>query len=308
MRSIFATHSAIVAFVVALLGPVSPANSHPSSGIVVDEQGQVFFSDLSRGVVKIGTDGETTVLSKEGQHWLALDSHGSFSRVRFDQSPHWPRWFKRRTAMGARPAIIGDGGSPLAIGRDGNLYYVCNPEHLIPGGLLIAKLTPDGKESLLNAAFRRESDELGGIKGLAIGPDDSLYAAFPKAVLKFSLDGTGTTVLNPVVVVDCEKQPPPGADAPPSLRGLAVDANGIVYVAATGCRCIIKIARDGAVETVLRAESPWSPTGVALARGEIFALEYNVIDDAAHDYLPRIRKLTNDGNVKTLVTFSEAAP
>jgi hypothetical protein len=298
---------ALIATIVALvLGPVSPAEAHPSSGIVVDEKGQVYFSDLSRGVLKIGADGATTtVLSKDCQHWLALDSNGGFSRMEFEKSPHWPRWFKRRTPAGVRPAIIGDGGSPLAIGRDGNLYYVCGDEELIPGGLLIARLTPDGKESLLNPAFRRASDELGGIKGLAFGPDDLLYASYPKAIIKFGLDGKSTTVLNPVVVVDCEQPPPPATDAPPSLRGLAVDANGVFYVAATACRCVVKITREGRVETVLSAEAPWSPTGVALARGEVFALEYNVIDDAAHNYVPRIRKLTSDGEVKTLVTFSK---
>jgi hypothetical protein len=37
------------------------AFGHPSAGIVVDEQGQVYFSDLSRGVMKIGREGEITV-------------------------------------------------------------------------------------------------------------------------------------------------------------------------------------------------------------------------------------------------------
>jgi hypothetical protein len=56
---------------------------------------------------------------------------------------------------------------------------------------------------------------------------------------------------------------------------------------------------------VLTAEAPWAPTGVALANGEIFALEYNVIDDAAHNYVPRVRKLTRDGQIKVLATFSK---
>src|SRR6266702_4609907 len=220
-----------------------PASAHPGSGIVVDEQGDVFFSDLDRGVLKIDPRGKvTTVFPREGGHWLALDASGSFSNVDFEKSPHWPRWFKRRTPAGVRPALITDGGSPLVVARDANLYYVCNDERMIPGGLLIARLTPDGKETLLTPAFRRTSDELGGIKGLAVGPDGSLYASYPKAVLKFTLDGKVSTVLNPVVVADCEKQPP--VDDAPFLRGLAVDAHGVVYVAATGCRCVIKIMPD----------------------------------------------------------------
>ncbi len=282
------------------------ASAHPSSGIVVDQQGHVFFSDLSRGLLRIDTRGKvTTVFPREGGHWLALDINGSFSKVDFEKSPHWPRWFKRRTPAGARPALISDGGSPLIFAPDGNLYYVCNDERMIPGGLLIARLTPDGKETLLNPAFRRTSDELGGFKGLAVGPDGSLYASYPKAVLKFTLDGKFTTLLNPVVVADCEKRPPLVEDAP-SLRGLAVDARGVVYVASTGCRCVIKITPDRHVETVLKAEAPWSPTGVALKGGDLFVLEYTVVNDEAHDYLPRIRRLGQDGKVTTLTATAEA--
>lgn len=276
--------------------------AHPGSGIVVDEQGDVFFSDLDRGVLKIDARGKvTTVFPKEGGHWLALDASGRFSKVDFEKSPHWPRWFKRRTPEGVRPALISDGGSPLVVAPDESLYYVCNDERMIPGGLLIARLTPDGKETLLSPTFRRTSDELGGIKGLAAGPDGSLYASYPKAVLKFTLDGKVTTLLNPVVVADCEKQPP--VEEAPFLRGLALDSNGVVYVAATGCRCVIKILPDGHVETVLKAEAPWSPTGVALKGGDIFVLEYTVINDETHNYLPRVRKLGHDGNVTTLATF-----
>ena len=277
------------------------ASAHPSSGIVIDKQGDVFFSDLDRGVLKIDARGKvTTVFPRDGGHWLGLDVGGNFSRSDFVKSPHWPRWFKRRTPDGARPALISDGGSPLVVGSDGNLYYVCNDEQMIPGGLLIARLTPDGKETLLNPTFRKTSDELGGIKGLAIGPHGSLYASYPRAVLKFTPDGKVTTLLNPVVVADCQ----PAAEDAPFLRGLAVDAHGVVYVAATGCRCVIKIMPDGHVETVLKAEAPWSPTGVALQGGSIFVLEYTVINDQTHSYLPRVRKLGRDGRVTTLTTFA----
>jgi len=42
-------------------------------------------------------------------------------------------------------------------------------------------------------------DALGGIKGLTAGSDDSLWAVSPGAVLKVKLDGTVTTVKQPVV-------------------------------------------------------------------------------------------------------------
>ena len=126
----------------------------------------------------------------------------------------------------------------------------------------------------------------------------------PVADLWRSTDGKVITLLNPVVV-DCETQPP--VEDHPGLRVLAVDARGAVYVAATGCRCVIKITTDSHIETVLAAEAPWSPTGVALKGGDIFVLEYTVINDEAHDYLPRVRKLGHDGKVSTLATFAPKA-
>src|SRR5262245_11450526 len=228
------------------------ASGHPSSGIVVDQQGNVFFStNVGHGVLKIDPQGKVTTVSKEGGHWLALDSDGSFSKVDFQKSAHWPRWFKRRTPDGGRPALITDGGSPLVVASDGNLYYVCNDEEMIPGGLQLGRLTPEGKESLVSPGLRRISEEMGGIKGLAIGPDGSFFISYPKALLKVARNGTFTTLLNPVVAPDCDKTPPSIQDAP-SLRGLVVDARGVVYVAATGCRCVITITPDATVATVLK--------------------------------------------------------
>ena len=298
------THTSIIGVAVALCGFAFTASGHPGSGIVVDRQGNVFFSDLSRGLLKIDTQGKVTAISKEGGHWLALDTDGSFSKVEFEKSAHWPRWFKRRTLAGVRPALITDGGSPLVVAPDGNLYYVCNDERMIPGGQQIARLTPDGKEALVSPELRRIAEEMGGIKGLATGPNGALYLSYPKAVLKVARDGTFTTLLNSVVAPDCDKHPPSIQDAP-SLRGLAADAREVVYVAATGCRCVLKISPDGKVATVLKAESPWSPCGVALHGEDLYVLEHiNANSEAHEDWPPRVRKMTREGTVTTLVTFA----
>lgn len=45
----------------------------------------------------------------------------------------------------------------------------------------------------------------------------------------------------------------------PYFCGLAVHANGIVYVADA-----LKITPQGTITTLLQTESPWSPTAVAL--------------------------------------------
>ncbi len=287
-----------------LLGLAShTALSHPSAGIVIDAQGSVFFSDLSRGLFKISPEGTLTKFGAEGGHYLALDLKGSFSSVEFEKSPHWPRWFKRRTPIGARPTLIADGGSPLVVAPDGNLYYICNDEQMVPGGVQLARLTPRGQETLVSPGLVRITGEMGSIKGLAVAPHDSLFIAYSKAVFRVARDGTITTLLNPVVVPECDVRAEATLGAP-SLHGLVADASGTLYLAATGCACVIKITPDKKVTTVLKSERPWAPSGVTLHGDDLYVLEHVNPDSNEHEaWQPRVRKMTRDGKVTTLATL-----
>jgi sugar lactone lactonase YvrE len=303
-RSGFTRLLPFVALLTLFEGRVS---AHPGSGIVVDQEGNVYVGDINTGLWKIDTQGKLTQIHPDGGHWLALDEEGSFARVDFTKSDHWPRWFKRRTPDGARPALITDGGSPLVVPRGGSLYYVSTGEQLNPGGHEVIRLTPEGKLSRVAAGLHQISEKLGGIKGLAAGPDGTLYASYPKAVLKITTDGTVTRIADPVLVTDLPEGVPEGE--PPLLRGLAVGGDGTVYAAATGCRCVVKIKTDGKVETVLKAEPPWSPTGVALRGESIYVLEYpNANGERHEDWVPRVRKIGGDGKVMTLFSFPRQNP
>jgi sugar lactone lactonase YvrE len=227
--------------------------------------------------------------------------------MEFEKSSHWPRWFKRRTPLGVKPALITDGGSPLVVHRDGNLYYVSNGDTMVPGGLQVTRLSPDGKLSLVVPDLGKTSEKRGGIKGLAAGQDGTLYFTYPRAVLKITPDGKVTTLADPIVVVDGDKDVPTGTPASelPFLRGLAVDPRGTVYAAATGSRRVVKVTPDGKVETVFNSERPWSPTGVAVHGDTLYTLEYpDTNGDKPQEWTPRVRKLGRDGRVTTLADFS----
>src|SRR5262245_7331538 len=98
-------------FLVSALAPAG-ARAHPGSGIVVDPKGNVFVSDIHRGLLRFSPEGEVTVVLKEAGHWIALDAGERFARLEFEASDHWPRWFKHRNPPGAGVALISDGGSP----------------------------------------------------------------------------------------------------------------------------------------------------------------------------------------------------
>src|SRR5215472_13025806 len=74
------------------------ASAHPSSGIVVDPKGQVFFTDnggdaKAGALWKIGAEGKLTRFHKGGWHWLALDEKGSYTQEDLR------KWFEKRITM-----------------------------------------------------------------------------------------------------------------------------------------------------------------------------------------------------------------
>jgi hypothetical protein len=68
---------------------------------------------------------------------------------------------------------------------------------------------------------------------------------------------------------------------------------------------VITITPDGNVTTVLKAEKPWAPSGVAIRSDEVYVLEHiNPNSEAHEDWPPRVRKLGRDGKVTTLATIT----
>ena len=98
-------------------------DAHPSSGLVVTDKGEVYFVHSGVGVARIEPDGRLTYVKRStGGHWLCLDQEGVFARVQ-------PKFFERITPEGEKPAIIfADGGAPITVGRDRQLYFGSNWE------------------------------------------------------------------------------------------------------------------------------------------------------------------------------------
>jgi hypothetical protein len=152
-----------------------------------------------------------------------------------------------------------------------------------------------------------ETTEKLGITGLAPGPDGELYIASPSAVTKLKMDGTFAIIAQPIELKDCDVDYPDNnpQNPLPSLRGLAVDVDGTVFAAGVGCHAVVKITPRGKIETVLKAERPWSPTGVAVHQGDVYVLEYtNANGSSREGWRPRVRKLAREGRVTTLVTVA----
>ena len=241
-----------IPFLAAVLAAPS-AFAHPGSGIVVDREGQVYFVDTGLGVWKVDLRGRMARHEGPAFHWMTIDRRGRFSQ----------RDMPRGTGgelpvVGPDPTLILSSDFPVAIGSDGAFYY---PQPEGADRVRMMRLAPSGRPEVF--ATLPPATEVGPdgkarsvpwIHGLAAGPDGSLYYAEMAAVRRIARDGTVSLVAGDIKVPDCVR--PPAAREErlgPALRGLDVTPDGTVYVAASACSAVLKIAPEGSVSVVLRA-------------------------------------------------------
>jgi glucose/arabinose dehydrogenase len=261
------------------------AIAHPGSGIVVDQRGRVYFMDTGAGVWMIDVDGRLAKRDGPRFHWMALDESGRFARATLPTTPS-----SEMVAVGSQPTLVVSSDFPIAISRDGFLYYA---EYGTDRRLRIVKFSAAGEKSVRATL----PGDLQWINGIATGPDDSLYYTEDKTIRKIDRRGNVSTVAKDVRLSVCTPIPGNEENARPELRGLAVAADGSLFVAASGCGALIKITPRGEVTTVLRTESPWSPTAVAVSKNGVYVLEYlHTVEEDRRAWVPRVRKISPDGS------------
>lgn len=268
------------------------AIAHPGSAIAVASDGRVFFVDTGGGVFSIERDGR--VVRREGPafHWFAFDPAGRFRRTPWPSIPGAELRF-----AGTNPSVVLSSDFPVTIGSDGIFYYA---ERGRDGRKRIVGIDPAGKRSVRAVLPRGEPE--GWINGLAAGPDGSLVYTENATVRRIDRSGRVATLSSRIDVPRCARIPFDEVDdVRPYLRGVAVEADGTVYVAAAACGAVLRIGRDGAARVVLRTSPPWSPTAVAVRSGEVYVLEYlHTPGDDRSRWLPRVRKIGRDGRVTAL--------
>lgn len=273
-----------------------PTMAHPGSGIAVDQLGQVYFLDTGSGLWKIDTQGKLTHLSRTLFHWLAIDANNRFANTQLPSGA-----LGEILRVGTNPTVLISSDYPIAIGQDGNLYYSSGSA----GNLRMMRTTPSGSMSVfVTLPATVKGEPLPHIGGITIGSDGSVYYTEDTAIKRITPQGRIGTVATVRALVNGPSIP--GADQHPYLRGLAVDARGVVYVADTGDARVLKITPDGRVSTLLQTESPWSPTAVALYGSDVYVLEFlHTAKEVRRDWLPRVRKIASNGKARIIVTIDQ---
>jgi len=286
-------------FAILLAGSLSEVLAHPGSGIVVDRQGRVYFVDTGSGVWSVDRGGKLTRLSGPAYHWMAIDLDGRLADAAL---PYFSSGDATVTRAGTNPTLLLASDFPICVGHDGSLYY---PWLSAGKPLQLYRLAPSGATTVLKTLPSKTGNEpLRWLNGIATGPDGSVYYTEDRAVRRITPDGILATVVENVTLPECDRVPGVEAGREPYLRGLDVDSLGAVYVAAPGCRAVLKISPDKSISTVLRASGPWAPTGVAIDGADLYVLEYTHTEgDDRREWLPRVRKLASDGQVVTVATI-----
>lgn len=293
----------VLTSVLGLMGS-TPALAHPGSGIVVDRQGRVFFTDTGQGIWM--TDERGKVSSHEGPayHWMAIDLDNRFA------GRPWPSFIEpsgdiRRA--GVNPTLLLASDFPLTTDRDGALFY---PELGEDKKLRVYRIVSSGERTVLaTLPAAADGKPLQWLNGMAAGPDRSIYFSENSAVRRITRQGVVGTIASNIVVAGCVRIPGASERLGPFLRGLDVTSDGTIYVAANGCCALLRITPQGQVTTVLHTDSPWSPTGVAVSGDAIYVLEYLHTDSGdRREWTPRVRKISPDGSVALVAKIERTGP
>lgn len=312
MKHIF---TLIFVIVVAVL-LANNASAHPAWGIAVDRQGQIYFSDLET-VWKINRQGNVSTF-REGVggrhvHNITIDAEDNIYGIDNSYNPQtetFPRAIWRMSPKGEFSYLVPMTNN-LPPGRDvwrdsdGNTYSV-EPYNNERRESKIIKRAPDGATSLFAGGKygyldgQKDKAEFGVITDMTFAADKTIYMTNDDKVRKIDKFGMVTTVYGKKISAENQKKP----ETPSRLFGLAVDEQNNVFAADHANRRVLKISPGGAYASVFSTEPPWSPTGVALSRSDLYVLE-SWYDEKEAFIGTRVRKLTADGKIIVLATVGD---
>jgi sugar lactone lactonase YvrE len=107
-----------------------------------------------------------------------------------------------------------------------------------------------------DAAFRQEL--VSNVAGAVLDPRGGFVFRQGTAIRRIAPDGKVSIIANGLARENF---------------GIALDRDGSILVAEAAARRIVRIGQRGARSIAATSMKPWSPTGVAVARGKLYVLE-----------------------------------
>jgi hypothetical protein len=279
------------------------AGAHEGWGIVADERGRVFFTDLARNIVwRLDPDGSlVAVLENVHSHALVTIGDGS--------------------VYGAHVDLTEPTGSVWRIGPDGRVHTLLPPTRDVPLGLesflidtdgtLYSAIgwAPEGRVSLLRrkpgGLVERVAEGFTGIDGMAWAPDGAILLTDGPYVKRVRLAARtdGGADENTVETLGGGALTETHWDA--DLMGVTTDGSGGAFVADFSGGRVLAVGRQSGVALEYGSNFPWAPTGIARDANGLLVLEHlkmpwSLLADLQVGPYLRVRRLGLKGRVVTL--------
>lgn len=261
--------------------------AHPGIGIVMDPDGNVFYTDLHH-VWKIAPDGTRTIAVKNVHtHELYIDTdgnlYGEHEWYEGEATDKWGNYVWCLSKDGKLEKYIPDvegflDNTTLIRDAKGNSYWAKKSTE----GTILMKQTVNGRN------YQLSSHQFNNVRWMHFSTTNNcLYVVDNLMIKKVSPTGHVTILAKSLK----ETKPPfDGVADHHYLFGLWTDAEQHVYVAAFGAGKVKKISSNGNVSTVFQSEKGWSPSGGMVDKdGHIWVMEFSKQGKT------RIRKIVLNG-------------
>jgi len=288
------------------------ANAHVGTGIDLDRQRRIYFTDTYHNCIwRLESNGTlTSVLRGVHLDYLIVGEDGYVYVI---NDGIW-----KISPQGEMTEVLNskqfrEGGRPLCIDSQANIYLINSDPQLqrVPE---IYKRTPEGTVALIAGGEEPQQDaqavqaKFRHINSAVCAPDGSFYVRDDQYIRRIARDGTVLTLAHGEDASMAED----GEERLVRSMGMAVDIAGNVYVANYWKRAVMKVTADGKVSTMATSRWPWVPVGVAVSGNIIYVLErmgnpygpstiLEVSTLADRLGSPRVRKVSPDGVITTLV-------
>ena len=263
--------------------------AHPGIGIVMDNEGNVFYTDLVH-VWKISPDGTRTIAVKNVHtHDLYLDTNGDLygehEWYEGEATDKWGNYVWCLSKDGLLEKFIPDvegflDNTTLTRDLEGNSYWAKKTEH----GETLMKQPLNGK------SYKFTSHQFNDIRWMYFSKNDNtLYVVDLLTIKKISSSGNVTVVAKNLK----EDQPSfQGVADHHYIFGIWTDTKKNTYVALYGAGKVKKISPTGSISTEYISEKGWSPCGGLVDKnGTLWIMEFSTKNTI------RIKKLDSNGKV-----------
>ena len=279
----------LIPFLLTLLALVytHELSAHPGIGIVMDSQGNVFYTDLTH-VWKIDPAGERTIaVENVHTHELFIDQedklYGEHVWYEGEATDKWGYYIWCLSSDGNLEKVIEDTegfptDSRLRRDEGGASYWAANNG----GHEFLNRTDASGR------IMRHSSHAFDDIRWIHV-PDENgeVYVVDHLQLKQVAIDGTVS-----IISANLKEGKPLFSFVRDRhyVMGVWTDLQQNVYVALFGGKKIKRFGPNGTAETIYRSKGNWSPSGGLVASdGSLWVLEFSTKNEA------RVTRVAKDG-------------